>query len=54
MVYINRDNKLIQHPGRKLTLDERKQRLYHYTSFNSFVRIMVDSDIEIWRSDRYE
>lgn len=46
MVYINRDNKLLQYPGRELTLDERKQRLYHYTSFNSFVRIWLTQTLK--------
>jgi len=40
-VYINRGNQLMQYPGKELSLDERKQRLYHYTSFNSFVRIWL-------------
>ena len=35
-----------QYPGRELTLDERKQRLYHYTSFNSFVRIWLTKTLK--------
>lgn len=46
MVFINRDNKLIQYPGRGLTLNEKKQRLYHYTSFNSFVRIWLTQTLK--------
>ena len=46
MVYINRDNKLMQYPGRELTQNERRQRLYHYTSFNSFVRIWLTQTLK--------
>lgn len=46
MVYINRENKLLQYPGRELTLNERKRRLYHYTSFNSFVRIWLTQTLK--------
>ena len=44
--YIVREGKCLQYPGRELSLEEKKQRLYHYTSFNSFVRI--------WCGNRYE
>lgn len=36
---ICRESQLMPYPGRELNLDVRKQRLYHYTSFNSFERI---------------
>lgn len=38
---VYREGQPLQYPGRELSLDVRKLRLYHYTSFNSFVRIWL-------------
>lgn len=46
MSYINRENRLLKYPGRELSMDERKQRLYHYTSFNNFVRIWLTQTLK--------
>ena len=35
-----------EYPGKKLTIEERKKRLYHYTSFNSFVRIWLTKTLK--------
>lgn len=39
--YIIREGKCLQYPGRELSLEEKKQRLYHYTSFENFVKIWL-------------
>lgn len=39
--YISREGRLLLYPGKVFSLDERKKRLYHYTSFDSFVRIWL-------------
>ena len=44
--YIVREGKCLQYPGRELSLEEKKQRLYHYTSFNSFVRIWLTQTLK--------
>ncbi len=36
----------MKYPGRELTLEERKKRLYHYTSFNSFVKIWLTQTLK--------
>ena len=41
-----RDDHPLQYPGRELSQDERKLRLYHYTSFNSFVRIWLTQTLK--------
>lgn len=43
---IFREEQPMLYPGRELSLDERKRRLYHYTSFNSFVRIWLTQKLK--------
>ncbi len=44
--YIIRGNKCLIYPGKPLDIDTRKKRLYHYTSFNSFVRIWLTKTLK--------
>ena len=46
MACINRENHLLQYPGHELSLDVKKRRLYHYTSFNSFMRIWLTQTLK--------
>lgn len=46
MVYINRENQLLQYPGKELRPEVKRKRLYHYTSFNSFVRIWLTQTLK--------
>lgn len=41
-----REGQPLQYPGRELSLDEKKLRLYHYTSFNSFMRIWLTQTLK--------
>lgn len=43
---ICREGQPLSYPGRDLSLDERKQRLYHYTSFNNFVKIYLTQTLK--------
>ena len=43
---IYREGRPLQYPGKELSIDERKRRLYHYTSFNSFVRIWLTQELK--------
>ena len=43
---IIREGKYMQYPGKELSLEEKKQRLYHYTSFNSFVKIWLTKTLK--------
>lgn len=44
--YVYREGKCLQYPGSELSPDEKKQRLYHYTSFNNFVRIWLTQTLK--------
>ncbi|MBE6263658.1 MAG: DUF2971 domain-containing protein [Prevotella sp.] len=46
MIYINRLGKCLTYPGNMLQKEEKMQRLYHYTSFNSFVRIWLTKTLK--------
>ena len=44
--YIIRGDKSLIYPGKPLDIDTRKKRLYHYTSFNSFVKIWLTKTLK--------
>ncbi len=44
--YIIREGKYMQYPGKELSLEEKKQRLYHYTSFKSFTMIWLTQTLK--------
>lgn len=43
---INREGMYLIYPGKELDIETRKQRLYHYTSFDSFVRIWLTKTLK--------
>lgn len=43
---IYREGQPFHYPGREQSIDQRKLRLYHYTSFNSFVRIWLTQELK--------
>lgn len=44
--YIIRGDRSLIYPGKPLDIDTRKKRLYHYTSFNSFVKIWLTKTLK--------
>ena len=44
--YIIREGKCMQYPGKELSLEEKKQRLYHYTSYKSFTMIWLTQTLK--------
>ena len=43
---IDNNVKILYHPGKKLTGKNRYKRLYHYTSFNSFLKIFYSKKLK--------
>lgn len=43
---IIREGKYMQYPGKELSLEEKKQRLYHYTSYKSFTMIWLTQTLK--------
>lgn len=44
--YNIREGKCMQYPGKELSLEEKKQRLYHYTSYKSFTMIWLTQTLK--------
>lgn len=44
--YIIRKEKYMQYPGKELSLEEKEQRLYHYTSYKSFTMIWLSQTLK--------
>lgn len=44
--YIIREGKCMQYPGKELSLEEKKQRLYHFTSYKSFTMIWLTQTLK--------